>query len=92
MLSGIAQAHAIAEASKEAMTDFEVMTMAAEIVKTANYLSEEELISLMFKYSGTLTANVATRVTHILMTESDFDAMVEEVEMFDKISRDVLGE
>jgi hypothetical protein len=92
MLSGIAQAHAIAEASKEAMTDFEVMTMAAEIVKTANYLSEEELISLMFKYSGTLTANVATRVTHILMTESDFDAMVEEVEMFDQISRDVLGE
>ena len=92
MLSGIAQAHAIAEASKEAMTDFEVMTMDAEIVKTANYLSEEELISLMFKYSGTLTANVATRVTHILMTESDFDAMVEEVEMFDQISRDVLGE
>ena len=92
MLSGIAQAHAIAEASKEAMTDFEVMTMAAEIVKTANYLSEEELISLMFKYSGTLTANVATRVTHILMTESDFDAMVEEVKMFDQISKDVLGE
>lgn len=92
MLSGIAQAHAIAEASKEAMTDFEVMTMAAEIVKTANYLSEEELISLMFKYSGTLTANVATRITSILMTESDFDAMVEEVEMFDQISRDVLGE
>ena len=92
MLSGIAQAHAIAEASKEAMTDFEVMTMAAEIVKTANYLSEEELISLMFKYSGTLTANVATRITSILMTESDFDAMVEEVQMFDQISRDVLGE
>jgi hypothetical protein len=92
MLSGIAQAHAIAEASKEAMTDFEVMTMAAEIVKTANYLSEEELISLMFKYSGTLTANVATRITSILMTESQFNAMVEEVEMFDQISRDVLGE
>jgi len=92
MLSGIAQAHAIAEASKEAMTDFEVMTMAAEIVKTANYLSEEELISLMFKYSGTLTANVATRITSILMTESDFDAMVEEVKMFDQISKDVLGE
>ena len=92
MLSGIAQAHAIAEASKEAMTDFEVMTMAAEIVKTANYLSEEELISLMFKYSGTLTANVATRITSILMTESQFNAMVEEVEMFDQISKDVLGE
>ena len=64
-MTGIAQAHAIAEASKEAMTDFEVMTMAAEIVKTANYLSEEELISLMFKYSGTLTANPTNTNTNI---------------------------
>jgi hypothetical protein len=90
-MSGIAKAHEIAETCKEAMTDFEVMMAASEIVKGASYLSQDELINLMFKYSGMLTANVATRITHILMSESDFNAMVEDVEMFDQIEKDVLG-
>ena len=90
-MSGIAQAHEIAEACKDSMMDFEVMTLAAEIVKTASDLSVEDLSNLMFKYSGTLTANVATRVTNILMSESEFNAMVDDVQMFDEIEREVLG-
>lgn len=90
-MSGIAKAVEISEACKDSMVDFEVMTLAAEIVEKANYLSQDELIHLMFKYSGTLTANVATRVTSICMSESDFNSMVEDVQMFDKIQRDVLG-
>lgn len=89
--TGIALAHEIAEASKNSMMDFEILSLAAEIVQKANHASHEELSHLMFKYSGTLTANVATRITSLLMTESEFNAMVEDVQMFDEIAHDVLG-
>ena len=83
----------IAEASKEAMTDFEVMLAAAEIYKSAmNNPTDEEMQHLIFKYSAILTANVSTRITSILMTESDFNAMVDEVSEMDEITKKVLGE
>lgn len=90
-MSGIAKAHEIAETCKESMTSFDVMMLAAEICQKANFATQEEMAELMFKYSGTLTANVASRLTHVLMSESDFNAMVADVEMFDEIERDVLG-
>jgi hypothetical protein len=91
-MTGIAKAHEIAELCKESMVDFEVMMCASEIVNNASTLSQDELINLMFKYSGILTAKVATHLTHALMSESDFDAMCEDVKMFDEIGKEVLGE
>jgi hypothetical protein len=91
-MSSISKAYELAEAGKEAMTSFDVMVQAANIVKNANTLSEQELIDLMFKYSGTLTAAVASRVTNVLMSESDFDSMCADIQMFDEIEKDVLGE
>ena len=92
-MSDIVTAMKIADASKEAMTDFNVMMAAAEIYKSAmNNPTDEEMQHLIFKYSAILTANVSTRITSILMTESDFNSMVSEVEMFDEIERNVLGE
>lgn len=79
----------IAEASKNAMTDLEVMLAAAEIFKLA---PSKEMSDLLFKYSAILTANVSTRVTSILMTESDFNNMVNEVNEMDEITKQVLGE
>ena len=86
--TGIALATEIAEASKNSMVDFEVMMLASKIFHLA---PSDEMSDLLFKYSGTLTAHVATRITNILMSESDFNDMVDEVQMFDEIERDVLG-
>jgi hypothetical protein len=91
-MSGIAKALEVADTCKDAMTSFDVMMIAAEIVQNAPTLTQEELVHLMFKYSGTLSAAVATRVTHVLMSESEFNAMTAEIEMFDEIAKDVLGE
>ena len=92
-MSDIVTAMKIADASKEAMTDFNVMMAAAEVYKTAmNNPTDEEMQHLIFKYSALLTANVTTRITSILMTESEFNSMVDEVQMFDEIERNVLGE
>ena len=91
MTTGIAKAIEISDACKDAMVDFDVMTMAAEIVKTASHKTQDEMIELMFKYSGILSANVATRLTHLLLTKSEFSQMADEIQMFDEIGRDVLG-
>lgn len=88
-MSDIVTAMKIADASKDAMTDLKVMLAAAEIFKLA---PSEEMSELIFKYSAILTASVSTHVTSVLMTESQFNSMVSEVEMFDQIERNVLGE
>ena len=92
-MSDIVKAMKIADASKEAMTDFNVMLAAAEIYKTAmNNPTDEEMQHLIFKYSAILTANVSTRITSILMTESELDEMISDIQMFDEIGKSVLGE
>ena len=92
-MSDIVTAMKIADASKEGMTDLKVMLAAAEIYKAAmNNPTDEEMQHLIFKYSALLTASVSTHVTSVLMTESQFNNMVAEVEMFDEIERNVLGE
>ena len=88
-MSDIVTAMKIADASKEGMTDLKVMMAAAEIYKLA---PSEEMQDLIFKYSALLTASVSTHVTSVIMTESQFNNMVAEVEMFDEIERNVLGE
>ena len=92
MKTGIAKAEELAQAGKDAMTDLDVMFLAAQIVRSAKDITEDELIHLMFKYSGTLTASVSARLTSILMTESELDEMISDIQMFDEIGKSVLGE
>ena len=92
-MSDIVTAMKIADATKDAITDMECMFAAAEIYKAAmNNPTDEEMQHLIFKYSAILTASVSTHVTSVIMTESQFNNMVAEVEMFDEIERNVLGE
>ena len=92
-MSDIITAMKVAEASQDGMTSLHVMMAAAELYKTAlNNPSAEEMQELIFKYSATLSASVATRVTHVLLTESQINAMAEQIDEFDQIAKDVLGE
>ena len=92
MKTGIAKAEQLAQAGKDAMTDFDVMVLASHIVRSAKDITEDELIHLMFKYSGTLAASVSARLTSILMTESELNEMISDIEMFDEIGKSVLGD
>jgi len=82
----------ISEACKDGMTDFDVMMLGAELFRSAGIQPTEEVLNLMFKYSGTLAAAVATRVTHILMSESDLSSMIKDIEEFENLEREVFGE
>ena len=92
-MSDIVTAMKVAEASQDGMTSLHVMMAAAELYQaTLNNPTPEEMQDLIFKYSATLSASVATRVTHVLMTEEQIKAMTDEIDMFDQIAKDVLGE
>lgn len=92
-MSDIITAMKVAEASQDGMTSLHVMMAAAELYQTAlRNPTAEEMQDLIFKYSATLSASVATRVTHVLMTEEQINSMAEQIDMFDQIEKDVLGE
>jgi hypothetical protein len=92
-MSDIVTAMKVAEASQDGMTSLHVMMAAAELYQaTLNNPTPEEMQELIFKYSATLTASVATRVTHVLMTEEQINSMVDQIDMFEQIEKDVLGE
>lgn len=92
-MSDVATALRIQEATKDSMFAPEIMFTAAQLYQTALHNpSEDELQELVFKYSALLSAHVATRVTSILLTESQFDQMINDINEFDKIAKDVLSE
>jgi hypothetical protein len=78
-MSNISTAIAIQEAAKEAMYSELVMDSARDFVEQLVGEPSTEQIKLLFKYSSTLSAAVASRLTEVLMTESDFNHMMSEI-------------
>ena len=88
----IIKAMEIQEACKDAMMSPEVMIEASKFMqKATNGITQDEFVDLMFRYSGSLAAMVATLVSHICLTEEQINQMVSDIEEFDKITNDVLG-
>ena len=79
-MSNLSTAFAIADATKDGMYSQEVKDSAYEFLKTLTEYDElEEIVDALFKYSATLSACVSTAVTNVLLTESQFAAMIAEV-------------
>ena len=79
-MSNISTAIAIADATKQGMYSQEVKDSAYELIKALTEYDEfEEIVDALFKYSATLSACVSTAVTNVLLTESQFAAMIAEV-------------
>ena len=79
-MSNLSTAFAIADATKEGMYSKEVKDSAYEFIKTLTEYDElEEIIDALFKYSATLSASVSTAVTSVFLNESQFAAMMSEV-------------
>lgn len=79
-MSNLSTAFAIADATKEGMYSQEVKDSAYELIKTLTEYDElEEIVDALFKYSATLSASVSTAVTSVFLNESQFAAMMSEV-------------
>ena len=85
----LATAIALQEATQKAVHDEEVMDLAAHIFHSRNEMPEDEFIRMMFMYSAHLASLTATLVTHVCLTESQLDEMMNSIKEMDAIGKDI---
>jgi glutamine synthetase type III len=90
--TGIALATEISSKAKEALFDNDVLTVACELLTATGCEDNENINSLLFKYSAILSSSVAAKVIQAVLTESQLSGMISDIEMFNSIGKDVLGE
>ena len=88
----ISTALKIQDATQEAFKDEQVMKMAAAIYHLRNDVDNETMAKMLFEYSATLSALTATLVSHAILSETQMKEMISEIEEFENISKEVLGE
>jgi len=79
----ISTALKIQDATQKAVMDENIMKMAGFIYTHRNDVDDEMMAKIIFEYSANLSALVATLVS---------EEMISEIESFEKISKEVLGE
>lgn len=85
----ISTAIALQQATQEAVHDEEVMGIASMIFHGRNEMSEDEFAKAMFMYSAHLASLTATLVTHVCLTESQINEMIDTIKEFDSIGKDI---
>ncbi len=88
----ISTALKIQDATQEAFQDEQIMKMAAAIYQMRNDVDNETIAKMLFEYSATLSAHTATLVSHAILSETQMKEMISEIEEFENISKEVLGE
>ena len=85
----LATAIALQEATQEAVHNEEVMGIASMIFHGRNEMSEDEFAKAMFMYSAHLASLTATLVTHVCLTETQINEMIDTIKEFDSIGKDI---
>lgn len=85
----LATALAIQEATSEAVHEDVVMNMASMIYHHRDEMSGEDFARALFQYSAMLSSVTATLVTQALLTQEQLDAMISDINEFDKIGKDI---
>lgn len=83
----------IQEATHAAVFDERVMAQAQMLLAVSQMNPDTETMTkIIFGYSSMLAATVANNVTQVLMTEQEFEQMVNEINEFQEIAESVLGD
>ncbi len=88
----ISTALKIQDATQQAFTDETIMTMAAAIYHNRNEVDNETMGKMLFEYSAHLSALVATLVTDAILSETQMKEMISEIQEFENLSTEILGE
>jgi len=88
----ISTALKIQDATQKAFMDENIMMMAGFIFTHRNNVDDEMMSKMLFDYSANLSALVATLVSEPILSETQMKEMISEIESFEKISKEVLGE
>jgi len=84
-----ATALAIAEASKQAVYDDDVLDMARDLVDARNIADDEQMIKILWHYSSHLVAVTANLVTCALLTEQQMTDMMSELKEFEELGKEM---
>ena len=85
----LATAIALQNATQEAVHDEETMAIASALFHHRNELDEDEFIKMIYMYSAHLASLTATLVTHVCLTESQINEMIDTIKEFDSIGKDI---
>ena len=85
----LSTALAIQQATAEAVHDESVMDFAAHIYQNKDTMSSDEFVRAMFLYSAHLSAMTATLVTHVCLTESQINEMMNSINEMEALGKDI---
>ena len=85
----LATAIALQEATQEAVHDEQTMALASAIFNHRNDLPEDEFIKMIYMYSAHLASLTATLVTHVCLTETQLNEMMDTIKEMDAIGEDI---
>jgi hypothetical protein len=87
----LATAIALQQATQEAVHDEEVMGMASALYHNRSEMTGDEFARAMFIYSAHLASLTATLVTHVTLTESQLDEMMNSIKEFDSLGKEIIN-
>jgi predicted NAD/FAD-dependent oxidoreductase len=87
----LATAIALQEVTKNAVHDEEVMDMAAAIYQNRDNMTADEFARALYMYSAHLSALTTTLATHALLTETQLDEMLNSIQEFETLGKDILN-
>ncbi len=79
-------------ATQEAVHDEIIMEMARAIYQNKDNMSSNKFAMAMFQYSAALSAMTTTLVTHVLLTESQINDMVDTIREFEDLGKDITND
>jgi hypothetical protein len=85
----IATAIALQNATQEAVHDESVMELASHIFHSKDNMSPDEFARAMFIYSAHLASLTATLVTHVTLTESQLDEMMNTINEMEALGKEI---
>ncbi len=85
----LATAIALQEVTKNAVHDDEVMSMAASIYQNKDHMTSDEFARALYMYSAHLSALTTTLATHALLTETQLDEMINSIQEFETLTKDI---
>lgn len=84
----LATAIALQQVTQEAVHDEMIMEMAADVYQS-RYLSEDEFIAKLYRYSALLASLTTSLATTALLTESQLDEMIGSINEMEALTKEV---
>lgn len=88
----LSTAISLAEATKKAIYDDEIMALAGELHTRRNELNDNQFPRYIYMYSIALASKVADLTTKVLLTEQQMSDLIDTINEMDNITETVLEE